>query len=209
MASQKGTRLEVIAGPWPRTVPSRNPANLTSPDGRIHRDLPAKNHNPMRLPALWMLLAFAACQPALAQTIQARVPAETATARWTALATTGSPTARHETAMVARAGKAYLVGGRGVKPVEEFNPSTNTWRQLNPTPLEIHHFQPVAYGDLIYVVAAMTGRYPKETPLETVYLYDADRDAWRKGPAIPPERRRGGRRHSGVQRQDLRGLRDR
>ncbi len=47
-------------------------------------------------------------------------------ARWTTVAATGSPTARHESAMVAIAGKAYLLGGRGIKPVEEFNPATST-----------------------------------------------------------------------------------
>ena len=74
--------------------------------------------------------------------------------------------------MVEFGGKAYLFGGRGVKPVEEFDPATNSWRRLGPTPLEIHHFQPVVYGDKVYVMTAMTGRYPKETPLETIYMWD-------------------------------------
>jgi N-acetylneuraminic acid mutarotase len=94
--------------------------------------------------------------------------------------------------MVEFGGKAYLLGGRGVKPVEEFNSETSAWRQLGPTPLEIHHFQPVVYGDRVYVMTAMTGTYPKETPLETIYIWDPVSDVWEKGPTIPEERRRGG-----------------
>jgi N-acetylneuraminic acid mutarotase len=112
--------------------------------------------------------------------------------RWTTLSTNGNPTARHEAAMAEHGGKLYLIGGRGVKPVEEFDPKTSTWRQLGPTPLEIHHFQPVVYNNLIYVMTAMTGNYPKETPLETVYIYDPKLDSWRKGPEVPSHRRRGG-----------------
>ncbi len=113
-------------------------------------------------------------------------------AQWETLSTVGEPTARHEAAMVAVAGKGYLMGGRGVKPVEEFDPVAGSWRQLGPTPLEIHHFQPVVYGDQVYVMTAMTGKYPKETPLEVIYLYDPASDEWAAGTAIPPERRRGG-----------------
>ncbi len=110
---------------------------------------------------------------------------------WTAVLSTGSPTARHEAAMVAVGGKGYLMGGRGVKPVEEFDPASRTWRKLGPTPLEIHHFQPVTDGDLVYVMTAMTGNYPKETPLDTVLVYDPATDSWQQGPEIPTERRRG------------------
>jgi N-acetylneuraminic acid mutarotase len=94
--------------------------------------------------------------------------------------------------MVQFAGKAYLLCGRGIKRVEEFDPATGKWRQLGPTPLEIHHFQPVVYGDRIYVMTAMTGRYPKETPLDSIYIWDPKTDTWEKGPPIPEQRRRGG-----------------
>lgn len=112
--------------------------------------------------------------------------------KWSTVAVQGELTARHETAMVALGGKAYLMGGRGIKPVEEFDPGAKSWRKLGPTPLEMHHFQPVAFGDLIYVMTAMTGKYPKETPLETWYVYDPAKDSWRKGAPIPQGRRRGG-----------------
>lgn len=111
---------------------------------------------------------------------------------WSTVPVSQQPTARHEAAMLALGGKGYLMGGRGIKPVEELDPQAGTWRRLGPTPLEMHHFHPVAYGDLIYVMTAMTGKYPKETPLETVYIYDPASDGWRQGAAIPPQRRRGG-----------------
>ena len=115
-----------------------------------------------------------------------------ASGEWKTLDTNGEPTARHEAAMVEYKGKFYLMGGRGVKPVEEFDPETNTWSSLGPTPLEIHHFQPVVYGDLVFVMTAMTGKYPKETPLENIYIYNPDSDEWQQGPEIPEHRRRGG-----------------
>lgn len=93
--------------------------------------------------------------------------------------------------MASVGGKGYLMGGRGVKPVEEFDPETRSWRKLGPTPLEMHHFQPVAHGNRIYVLTAMTGKYPTETPLDSVYVFDPASDAWQRGPEIPPERRRG------------------
>ena len=94
--------------------------------------------------------------------------------------------------MVEFAGKSYLFGGRGIKPVEEFDPAAITWRKLGPTPLEIHHFQPVAFENKIYVMTAMTGKYPKETPLDNIRIYGPKLDTWRQGPKVPKHRRRGG-----------------
>jgi N-acetylneuraminic acid mutarotase len=111
--------------------------------------------------------------------------------KWTTVECTGSPTARHEDSVVTVNGKLYLLGGRGIKPVEEFDPATKTWRQLGPTPLEIHHFQPVVYKGLVYVMSAMTGEYPKELPLDHIYVFDPKQDSWTKGPEIPKHRRRG------------------
>ena len=138
-------------------------------------------------------LAFLAASPALLFSHCSQATKETpAVAGWSTVQVTEIPTARHETAMVAIGGKAYLMGGRGVKPVEEFDPAARTWRKLGPTPIEMHHFQPVAYQGRVFVMTAMTGKYPKETPLETIHIYDPRTDAWQEGPEIPPSRRRGG-----------------
>jgi len=111
--------------------------------------------------------------------------------RWTTVDTKGDVTARHESSMVDYKGKFYLIGGRGMNPVNVFNPKTNTWEEKSKPPVEIHHFQAVVYKDAIYVIA-MTGKYPKEVPLENIWLFYPEKDQWGKGPEIPESRRRGG-----------------
>ncbi len=58
--------------------------------------------------------------------------------------------------------------------------------------MEIHHFQAVVYGDAIYLVGAMTGGYPREVPLEHIWIYYPEKDSWEQGEKIPQARRRGG-----------------
>lgn len=112
--------------------------------------------------------------------------------RWTTVETNGIPAPRHENAFVECGGKFYLIGGRGVKPVCEYDPQTKTWKDRNPVPIEMHHFQAVAVDSVIYVVGAMTGKYPVEQPLSHIYIYNPRSDSWQKGAEIPVERRRGG-----------------
>jgi hypothetical protein len=111
--------------------------------------------------------------------------------RWTTIETKGNITARHESSMVLFKDKFYLIGGRGMNPVNVYNPKSNTWEEKSKPPFEIHHFQAVAYKDAVYVIA-MTGKYPKEVPLENIWLYYPDKDTWEKGPEIPNNIRRGG-----------------
>lgn len=111
---------------------------------------------------------------------------------WKEIQTTGEVTGRHENAFVEFEGKMYLIGGRGILPVNVFDPETNEWSALKPTPFEIHHFQPVVYKNAIYFVGAMTGKYPRETPLENIWKYYPREDRWEKGEIIPVEIRRGG-----------------
>jgi hypothetical protein len=115
--------------------------------------------------------------------------------RWELLPKSDHPIARHECAYVRVGDRFYLVGGRGtspIKPVEIFDPANRTWSLGAPPPLEIHHFQAVEFDGKVYVVGAMTGGFPKETPLSNVYIYDPAADRWSKGPSIPADRRRGG-----------------
>jgi N-acetylneuraminic acid mutarotase len=111
---------------------------------------------------------------------------------WTLIDAKGEVTGRHENTFVEYKDKFYLLGGRGVNPVNVFNPKTNTWETKGKSPMEIHHFQGIVYGDAIYLVGAMQGKYPKETPLENIWIYYPEKDVWEKGPEIPEERRRGG-----------------
>lgn len=101
-------------------------------------------------------------------------------------------TKRHEHGYVKVGARFYLLGGRGINPVDIFDPATGRWTKGAPGPVEMHHFQAVVFENLIYVVGAMSGQFPKEPPLANVYIYDPGADAWRVGPAIPQGRRRGG-----------------
>jgi len=112
--------------------------------------------------------------------------------RWTTVETNGLPTARHESSFVVYKDKFYLIGGRGINPVNVFDPKTNIWNQKKNSPVEMHHFQAVVYKDAIYIVGAMTGKYPSEKPLEHIWKYFPDKDLWLKGDEIPKARQRGG-----------------
>ncbi len=102
------------------------------------------------------------------------------------------PEARHEAGFAGIGDRFYLLGGRGIKPTSIYDFNERKWIQGAPPPLELHHFQPVVHDGLIYVAGAMTGPYPGETPVENIYIYDPDSDAWHQGPSIPQARLRGG-----------------
>lgn len=110
---------------------------------------------------------------------------------WKTLETKGDAHARHENAFVECDGKFYLLGGRGIKPVDIFDPVNNTWTQGAPPPIEIHHFQAVSYKGKVILPGAMSGKYPDEKPLANMYVYDPTYDMWTIGPEVPENRRRG------------------
>lgn len=111
---------------------------------------------------------------------------------WEIISCNGAPNARHENGFAEYDGKFYVFGGRRIQATNIFDPKTNTWSDASPPPMEIHHFQPVIIGDEIWLLGTMTGPFPRETPLETVFIYHPASDTWKEGPAIPKERRRGG-----------------
>jgi len=88
-------------------------------------------------------------------------------------------TERHESGSVVFNNRLYAMGGRQFKPIEYFDPDTNKWVQLATPPWEINHFQPVKFGEKIYVIGAFECCYPQE-----------DIHA-NQGPAIPANRLRG------------------
>lgn len=102
-----------------------------------------------------------------------------------------APIARHEAAFVNVNNKFYLLGGRRIQPVSIFDPKTKIWSEGAAPPIELHHFQPIVYKNTIYIVGAMTGGYPRETPVPNIYSYHPKSDTWEKGPEIPEARRRG------------------
>ncbi|WP_165917366.1 malectin domain-containing carbohydrate-binding protein [Flaviaesturariibacter aridisoli] len=103
----------------------------------------------------------------------------------------GTFTGREENAYVQAGDKFYLVGGRGNKPVQEYNPVTKAWVDKAYQPLELHHFQALTLDGLVYVVGAFTGSYPHETPVSNIYLFNPVSNKWLTGPVIPQARRRG------------------
>jgi hypothetical protein len=112
--------------------------------------------------------------------------------RWLPIESKGDVVGRHENAFIEYNNKFYLIGGRGINPVNVFDPASNSWKTKGKSPMEIHHFQAVIYGNVIYLVGAMTGGYPKETPLDCIWKYYPETDKWVKGAEIPVSRRRGG-----------------
>jgi N-acetylneuraminic acid mutarotase len=113
-------------------------------------------------------------------------------ADWTPAVTQGTMHPRHEAAFVALGGKAYLLGGRRLQPVDILDPATGVWTQGSTPPVEVHHFQAVVWENKIWLVGAMTGRYPQERALDHIPVYDPATDSWSRGPSLPEHRRRGG-----------------
>jgi len=110
---------------------------------------------------------------------------------WYTLEAEGNATERHENALVKAGNKFILLGGRGLKPIDIYDTQTNEWTEGAQPPFEIHHIQAVELDGLVYVVGAMTGGWPYETPLSHILIYDPVLDKWGTGPEIPENRRRG------------------
>ncbi|WP_025765354.1 Kelch repeat-containing protein [Dyadobacter tibetensis] len=110
---------------------------------------------------------------------------------WKAMEPESLPVKRHENAMAEANGKLYLIGGRGIKPVDQYDPKKDTWTSLIETPIEMSHFQAVTFKDEIWVLGAFTGSYPHELPIPNVYIFNPVKNEWRKGPEIPQDRLRG------------------
>jgi len=101
------------------------------------------------------------------------------------------PQARHEAGGVEYDGKFYLLGGRGNRQVNRYNPSTNSWENLGTPALELNHFQPGVYDDKIWVIGALDCCYPSENVVSHIQLFDPETHEWTQGPEIPLNRRRG------------------
>lgn len=111
--------------------------------------------------------------------------------QWTTVTSKNEPTARHENAFTEVDGKFYLLGGRGERPVDIYDPQTQEWSQGQAPPVEMNHFQAVSFDGKVYVMGALTGGFPDEDPIPNIYIYDPQTDEWTEGPEIPEGRRRG------------------
>lgn len=110
---------------------------------------------------------------------------------WHRLITNHRAHRRHESAFVELDGKFYALGGRNTHKVDIFDPETNLWTSGADSPLEMHHFQAVAYEGEIWVMGAFTGPYPKEEPIEFIHVYKPASNRWRVAGKLPEGRERG------------------
>ncbi len=120
---------------------------------------------------------------------QNQEPIESGT--WQTIQSVNMPTPRHENAYVAVGDLFYLLGGRGDRPVQVYDPDTQTWETRSTPPFQMHHFQAVTFEGKIYVMGAFTEGFPEEKPIPNIYIYDPATDEWTMGPEIPADRRRG------------------
>ena len=111
---------------------------------------------------------------------------------WETIPTEEMPIARHEAGLAVVDHQIYLIGGRRINPTSIFNTENQQWSQGAPTPIELHHFQPVTHDGKIYIVGALTGKWPNEKPVERVIIYDPKLDEYEWGHDIPKHRQRGG-----------------
>lgn len=112
--------------------------------------------------------------------------------QWEYVEAVGKPVARHEAGLFAIKEHLYLIGGRRINPTSVFNTNTHEWKNLSHTPIEIHHFQPVVYKGKVYIIGALTGQWPHETPVDSVIIYTPETDSYEYGDKIPKHRLRGG-----------------
>ncbi len=139
-----------------------------------------------------LLLSFVACsQEKNGTSAESTDSTSLNISSWQVVKAKNEPLPRHENAFASVGGKFYLIGGRGSKPVDIYDPQTNSWTQGQAPPLEMHHFQAVPFQGSIYVMGALTGGYPDEQPIPNIYIYDPAADTWTKGAEIPKARRRG------------------
>jgi large repetitive protein len=100
--------------------------------------------------------------------------------------------ARHESTLVVANDSLYLLGGRGLKPIEFYHAESQQWQDaLAQTSLELHHFQAVEWQNNIYIIGAFTGRYPNETGVENVLVFNTDTHQLISSTAFPKNRIRG------------------
>lgn len=99
--------------------------------------------------------------------------------------------ARHEAAAIAYNNKLYMLGGRGMRQVNRYDPATNRWENLGTPSIEMSHFQPVVYDNKIYVIGALDCCYPSESVIPKIQIFNPATKQWTEGATMPVNRRRG------------------
>jgi Kelch motif len=116
---------------------------------------------------------------------------QTAPGRWTQL--TPMPTARQEVAVAAYGGRVWVIGGFGpgaepVATVETYDPALNLWETRAPLPVAVHHPAAAVVGNRLFVIGGYTGGRVRWTPLDAVYEFISNREAWEPRATMPTPR---------------------
>ncbi len=114
--------------------------------------------------------------------------------RWQNVSTSNGskPQARHEAGAVVFNNDMYLLGGRGKRLVNRYDPASRKWTTEGSASTDFSHFQPVVYNNKIYAVGGLTCCYPRESLVTHVQIFNPSSKKWEQGDAIPANRRRGG-----------------
>ena len=101
--------------------------------------------------------------------------------------------ARQETAVVAYGGEVFEIGGYNdngqiVALHEAYDPTSDTWRTLAPTPVPMHHANAAVVGDTIYVLGFLGSGFAADG---RVFEYDPQSNSWTPGDDMPDASRRG------------------
>lgn len=104
---------------------------------------------------------------------------------WRLASTTGPIVARHEACAVMVGGKVYLIGGRGTRATNEYDPVTKIYVKKSIPPVEMNHMQCVGYKNrYVYVAASWFGSFPREQTHNVTYVYDTVGDTWATEPGL-------------------------
>ncbi len=101
------------------------------------------------------------------------------------------PAARQETAVVALAGRIYVIGGfsgsppQAVPTVEVYHAATNQWSSVAPLPIPMHHVNAAAVDGKLYVLGGMAGGFQA---VGNTYVYDPIANRWAPRASMPMER---------------------
>lgn len=107
---------------------------------------------------------------------------------WTSVATNQLPAGRDEAGAYEHQGRLCMFGGRGILPIDCFNPTTGMWSASETMTQNLHHVQPVVWRDEVWIVAGWVGDWPNtERDIEQVLIYNPQTDQLRTGCAIPEE----------------------
>ena len=106
---------------------------------------------------------------------------------------------RQEHGVVATNNSIYVIGGtkmgsggRGQEnSVEVYNIATNTWSDIPPLPIQIHHANVASVGGKIYVLGGLDGFVPTRKTLGNIYRYDPAVGKWEELGQMPLGTERG------------------